>query len=271
MPFFPRRKSNYRKRRAPMRKRAVGKRKSSVSVGVKSYVKRQIHLNMENKTKQVQLFNTFGSSLQDATLNVFPMLPYTGYMSLAQGVGSSDRVGNVCKVRKLMLNYTLNPLPYDATVNTTPKPMEILMILGYLKQSSGVIPQPGDISILFQNNNSATAPTGSLFDLISNYNSDVWTIVKSWRHKIGYANQSSIPNTNNFNFTNNDYKYNVVKKLDITRHVTKTLKFNDTSSNVQGRNLFLMYYAINCDGTVPAQSQINCQIYGHVQLDFEDA
>jgi hypothetical protein len=265
-------KRNYRKRVTKGTKRSVaGKRKSSVSVAVKKYVKRTISATIENKSKQIQIFNTFGSYLQDLAINMFPMLPYAGFMSIANGVGPADRVGNQIRVKKLLLNYTLNPLPQDAVTNISPKPMHIFMMLGYVKAKSGILPVTADVNLLFQNNNTTSPPTGGLFDIITNVNTDYWTIVKSWEHKIGYANQSSVPSVANFNFTNNDYKYNVVRKLNITKHVNKVLKFDDTAVAIQGKNLFLMYYAINCDGTIPAATQLNCQFFGHVQLDYEDA
>jgi len=266
-------KRNYRKRVAkrPYRKSAVGRKGSSVSVAVKKYVKSTIHKNMENKSKLIGLSNTFGSYLQDLTLNALPLLPYTGYMTISQGVGASDRVGNSIRVRKLTLSYSLHPTPYDATTNNLPRPLEIVFYLGHTRDSPGILPTSSDINIFFQNNNTTSAPTGSLFDLVTPINSDYFTIVKQWKHKIGYANQSSIPTTNSFNFTNNDYKYNVVKKLDLTKFASKLLKFNDNTATVQGKNLFLMYQTINCDGTISSASQITAIFNAVVCLDYEDA
>jgi len=255
------------KKRAPLRAKTL-----KVSPAVKAYVKRTIHRDQENKVVNINSSTVFGNVLEDAVMNVYPILPYTGYGVISQGVGAGARIGNECKIRKVMLKYVLNPLPYSATSNPFPAPVEVDLFLGHLKGCPGELPNAGDFNILFQSGNTSFAPVGSLNDLISDVNNDYWTIKKRWRHKIGYSTYTGSGSiaTQQY-FANNDFNLNAIKKLDITRFVHKTMKFNDTNNTLQGTNLFFFYQAVSATGNVNTAATIPCQISFWIDIHYEDA
>lgn len=254
------------------KKRVYKSKKPTVSLAVKKYVKRAIHVEVENKGIQTYVGSDFGTIAENTTLHMFPVLPYTSFITLAQGVGAGQRVGNKITLRKVMLNYILRPNPYQVSTNTFPQPMEITMFLGNVKQYPGVKPEIGDVNILFQLNNSAIPPSGTLTDVITAVNTDDWNIQKRWNHKIGFADYSGTGiNLAQQSYSNNDYKLNVVRKMNITSMCPKTLIFNDSNTTTQTKNLFFFYQAVAAAGGTFSATQLPCHIDYWITMDYEDA
>jgi len=268
--------AGFKKRsRKTTKKRASrgGKRSSGVSSAVKGYVKKELHSAIETKCVQInpgQL--SFGNVAEAPDFNAYPMAPLNTYWTVPQGTGQGNRVGNIIKVRKCTLSYVLRPAQYDALTNPNPQPSEVVMFLGYVRNTPAFAPVPGDINQLFQAGSSSLAPVGSLKDIISIYNTDYWMIKKSWRHKLGFANNAGSGNSPaSQSFANNDFKLNVVKRLDITKHMPKTCVFNDTSSTTNTKNLFLMFYAVSTNGGVYSSITLPVNIDYWIDFHYEDA
>jgi len=259
----------------PYKKRGYKKRtytKPKVSLAVKKYVKSTLSRNIEDKCVQVNFGASFGNILESTNMNMYPMLPYLGYMSIPQGVTQGTRIGNQIRIKKLMLNYVLRPTNYDAVFNPSLLPSHIDMFLGYVNDVPGLIPTNTDLTSLFQSGASSIAPVGTLRDLISVVNTDYWTIKKRWQHKLGFsANNGTGGSVAGQYYQNNDFKLNIVKKLDITKFVHKNLKFNDGTQTIQGDNLYFFYQAVAANGVAYAATTLPCNIEFWIDIKFEDA
>lgn len=261
-----------RGKRVMRRRNNRKKSTSTVSKTVKKYVKKEIARQAENKVVNIQQAREFGSYLDSNTMNVFPVTPYpTLFPGPTIGASSNNRIGNEVRTRKVMLNYVLRPTVYSVANNPNPVPVHVQMYLGYVKQSSGVLPTSSEFNFFYNNGSSAFAPSATLADLISEENSQRFTILKKWTHKIGFANYAGSGGqlawqTN----ANNDYKANVTKKLDITKLYPKIMKFDDTSQAIQGRGLFLWYQAISANGNALAAGIRPVAIEFWIHLNFED-
>jgi len=265
-------KRNYKKRSYRKKRSVVGSRKRSVSVGVKKYVKKQIHKNIENKKVQIQSGLSFGSVAEAPDFNPYPMLPQAGFWSIPGGVGQGGRIGNQCTIRKLTLSYVLFPKPYDVTTNPNPIPQEVDLYLGYVKSTPSTTPSNLDIAQLYQAGSGVAAPSGTLRDLCATVNTDYWTIKKRWRHKIGYSTNSGTGgNAGNAFYANNDFKYNVVNKIDITKFVPKQLLFNDSNNTVMHRNLFFMHQSLRADNNTTGATQLPMGMEFWIDIEYEDA
>lgn len=252
--------------------RLKGRRKSGVSLAVKKYVSRTIHRDQENKQTNIQTSDNFGSITENSAMNMYPVMPYIGYSTISQGVTQNTRIGNEIKIRKVMLKYVIYPNAYNVTTNTSPIPMEIDMFLGYVKQTPGYIPQAIDIQSLFQSGSTSFTPTGNLTDLIAQPNNDYWCIKKRWGHKVGFSTATGTGSVAGHQyFANNDFKYNVVRKMDITKFCPKTLKFNDSLNTLQGKGLFFFYQAVRADGLGWASTQLPAHIDYWIDTIYEDA
>ena len=270
---FLKKRRIYKKRSALKKKPVRGGRKSSaVSSAVKQYVKRFVHTQAENKSVQINAGNSFGNVNESPDFNAYPMCPLAGYWAIAQGVGQGSRIGNVIKTRKIYLNYVLRPTAYDAVVNPSPRPCEVQLMLGYVKSTPSTIPTALDVTNLYQSGSSGVAPLGTLRDIISVINTDYWVIKKRWTHKIGYASATGTGgNVANEFFANNDFKYNIVKRIDITSMCPATHTFNDAISTVTSKNLFFMYYAVAADGINLGATQLPTNIEYWVDFHYEDS
>lgn len=258
-----------------IRKRKIAKKpfkRPRVSLAIKKYVKRSLHTQIENKCVQINGGLSFGNVLESPDFNAYPMCPLSGYWSILQGVGSGARVGNQIRTRKCYLSYVLRPNQYDVTFNAAQVPSEVQLMLGYVKNTPCFAPSPADIAQLFQSGSSVTAPVGSLRDIISVINTDYWVIKKRWTHKIGYAINSGTGGVAGAQyFSNNDFKLNVVKKIDVTKMIPQLFQFNDGSITPTSKNLFFMFYAVAASGEVISNVKLPCNIEFWIDYHYEDA
>jgi len=253
-------------------KRKIVKSKPKVSMAIKKYVSKAIHTNVENKSQTVNYSGNFGNATANASMYAYPVTPYTGFMSLTQGITQNQRIGNEVKIRKAMLRYILRPIGYNASSNVTPVPLHVEMYLGRTKIAPGDIPAAGDFTVLFQNGNSSVGPVGTLTDLIAAVNKDYWVIKKRWSHKLGFAEYFGTGGlAQQQYFVNNDFELNVMRKLDITSIYPKTLKFNDGTGLVQGPALFLFYQAVSANGNDTGSTQLTANINFWIDIEYEDA
>jgi len=268
--MFIRKRRNFKKKGVPLRRKAT--KRTGVSPALKKYVKKMIHVNTENKVVNFNQSVDFGSYVNDPTMRCFPILPYAGYNTIGQGITQGTRIGNEIKIRKVTLNYVLTPKGYDATTNTFPAPTEVELFLGRVKLTPGELPIAADFSVLFQQGASSASPGGNLGDLIADVNTDYWCIKKRWRHKIGYAGYTGSGSIASLQYySNNDFKMNVVKKMDITSLCPKTLKFNDSNNSVQGPNLFFFYQGMHAQSGNGGASTLMCNIKYWMTIHYEDA
>lgn len=258
------------RRKQSFKKKRVAKR--TVSLAVKKYVKKTLAVNTENKAVQINGGYSFGNINESPDLNAYPMLPMAAFWSIPQGLGQGGRIGNEIKIRKLMLNYVIRPNPYDAVSNVSPQPCEIDLFLGYVRATPTTLPVAADLSVLFQNGSSVSAPVGSLRDIISVVNTDSWVIKKRWRHKVGYSSANGTGAlAGNQTFNNNDFKLNVVRKINITNLINKTLRFNDGNNQTLTKNLYFMQQAVSASGAAFAATQLPMNIEFWIDVQFEDA
>jgi len=260
-------KKYFPKKRA-FRKKTMTK-KPKVTKGIKQYVNRAIHRQIEDKRSLlVQNVNNIRSYVYDTTMGVTTCLPT---INIIQGVGQSGRIGNTVHIRSLYFNFCLYPLAYDPVSNPQPKPQEVLIFLGKIKGQRDRTPATSDFQKIWQNGNSSAQPYSDLRDLTQSVNKDYWTIYKMMRFKIGNAViDASGNNAVAQYYSNNDFNLNVVRRMNITKFVPKILKFNDTTASPTNDNLYMWHTCVNADGSV-ANNTIPIAISYSFQCAYEDA
>jgi len=263
---------------APKTKKANKKGKAkkskaaSVPQNVKQYVDKKLDADIEDKCVQINAGGSFGNVLESPDFNAYPMAPLSSFWTISQGVGQGGRIGNRCRTKKVMLSYVLRPNSYDATFNVVPVPCVVQLLLGYVRNTPNTLPTSTDINNLFQNGGSVAAPIGQLRDVISIINKDYWVIKKRWAHKLGFGDYGGTGFQIAWQgYNNNDYQLNVLKMIDITRHLPATLAFNDNTFQNLTKNLFLMYYAVSANGAVLASTQLPIHIDFWIDYHYEDA
>jgi len=265
MPFNGKR--SYRKKRGFTKKRSYKKR-GGVSSSIKRYVKRTIHSNIENKVEILTGGNEYlYPYVTNGNIFTKTCIPYT---NITQGTGM-DRIGNVIKTRSCMFSYIIFENQYDAVFNPIPRPQDVLVFFGKLKNSKPTAPTITEYAKLFQGGDTSVAPVSLPLDMVQSVNKDLFTVFKVFRHKVGYSiNTNSGANVAAASYANNDYKISVTNKVNCTKWCPKTLKFNDTTNIPTNDGLYMWAMCSNADGTVATASRPLFISY-NVTYFYEDA
>lgn len=270
-------KKNRKRGKPLLRKRTYRKKSTStVSKATKRYIKRALNSEIENKIVSINQTLAFGNISESPDLNLYPVLPYAGYTSIPQGVGAGSRVGNRCKVMKVLLKYVLYAEPYSQTTNPVPQPQEVQMFLLNLKQASGILPTATQLQGLVQLGSASVALSGNISDIaINSWNTDVFN-VRSWTHKVGYSGYTgttlSSPNTQQAQyFANNDFKLNVIRTMNITKMVASQIRMDDGGQTHLGKNCFFGFQCVNSNGSTAGSTILPVRINYWLDITYQDA
>lgn len=243
-------------------------KQKKVAKATKKYVKQEIHKTIENKTVQFVGGLNLTNYADSASLNATLLTPYTAYLSIAQGTGQGERTGNKIKIMKLSLYFMMNPNPYTGLLNNAPKPLLIRLFIGYERTSPTVTPT--NFSQLFQFGNASQAPNNFIVDMFRPINKDKF-VCKSFLIKLGNADYTGTVASATYQYySNNDFKLNVFKKINLMKYINKTVTYNDTTANPTSRGLWMWYQVVNCDNT-PITGTIPGQINYVLSCEYEDA
>jgi len=236
---MPRSKST-KNARKPRAKRAA---KPTFDKRVKAVISRMA----ENKIQNYR--GTVGLRAQTATswdTTIVPCTPFTAFLSIPQGTGQSERVGNTIRVKKLKFSGVLRPYPYNAATNPTPAPLIVKML--WMTRKSNPMEIYTNVSDLLQYGTTSEGPGTALQNLHRPINLDEWTVHTQRIYKVGYAAYAGIGNDTNAQFfENNDYKLNQFVNVDLTKYCVKNIKFDDNSVTPSTRIIcmYAMVYRAN--------------------------
>jgi len=270
---------NYRKK--PATKKRVYKKRAPVSSAVKQYVSRSIKVASENKIVNWNyfgdLYNFNASASQWYTYNFHQISPNSTNLAIAQSVAQNGRVGNQVKTVRGMLKFIISPLPYSAVSNATLYPSNIRIVIFSSKPHPVQLPPFTNFqNHLFQNGSTSQGPvSNSLLDQLSDINKDMFTVYYDKSVKLGYAGinggAGSGGSAGTQYFVNNDFKLNIMRKINVTKYLQRLYTYNDNTNNpTSGRSLYIMFLQNNADGTAQVGSQIQNKISMSMDYNFEE-
>lgn len=274
------RNANYRRRypKKSVRKTRKSSRRPRVTKSVKRYVKRTIHRLAENKTIGSQL-SLAGNPVNAAssgwvTNNVFPLTPNDTTMIISQNNSQQGRIGNKISIRKATLKYILVPTPYNATTNSTPQCVDIRVMIFSFKQDpvNGVNGNISQFSTLYQNGSSSSGFANTLSDQLQSFNTDDFHIYYDKQHKIGASNHTGTgQSAGSQYFANNDYKFNVMRKVSCAKYLSKQYGWNDSTTKPHsGKAVYVAFIPSLATGDQAGASQQYFKIWYDMKLDYED-
>lgn len=281
MPYVPYRKTYKRrsypkKATKPMYKKKYSSYKKPSVTTVKKIVKRAIDRNVENKTLQwysesrVDILPSNGTNFLSTIEPVSLGLLGTPVLTIPQGTGQGQRIGNRIKIKSAYIAGTIFPNVYDVTTNPVPQPCQVILWLFYDRSDPTNIPNP--VADFFQKGNTTVAMSGDLQDIMSPVNTDKYRVLTKRVFKIGYANVAGTgANAANENFANNDFKLNRNFKIPITKYLIKNVKFNDNATLPMSRGLFMMITAVASNGSLYSAGGVPAQMFWNVSYTYEDA
>jgi len=249
------RRSFRKKSKSYRKKRRVSRKKSPL----RKLIQREISRNVENKCSQHYDYDQRLYSAVNANFpadNIIVLGPDPTSLVINQGTGQGNRIGNSITTKKFVFRGTLVPLPYDATFNAAPQPVQVRMVIFYDKTDPTAIPNPIAGNDFFQNGNTSKGFQNDLTDLWSPVNKDRYRVLATRTFKLGMAAYSGTgTNPGQQSFTNNDFKLNCNFSFNLTKHYPKIVKFNDGTATPTTRGLFCMfYYALANGGSVPGSA-----------------
>lgn len=251
----------------PYKKRP--RRAKKVSKSVKTYVKRVIHQNVENKRASTGGNNIITAYNVSSNILAIPLSPISTYLTIAQGVGQGDRTGNSIVLRKVVFRYVLTPSVYNASLNPTPTPQMVKFWFGYTRAAP--LTQSTSAVGFFQSGDTSITPGGYLSDMLRSINGDLFKMFTSRTFKLGNADYSGLGSQANQQYnTNNDYKLNHIGSIDVTKYMIKKVKFNDTTNNQSnGHGLFLYATTVRADGLTNSANPVTLDWW--LDYEYEDA
>lgn len=220
----------YRSKKGSRKPRAYKKRTAPKVKFVKRVVKQVLSRNMETKIKEYAFSDNLLPYAVSAlyTNSVIPITPYPSYLSIDQGVGQAQRIGNTIRTKRLVLRGYIAPVAYHATINPNPRPVIVKLVFCTSKDNRTTL-DTTSLGNFFQYNNSYQSPSGNMFDMVRSFNTDSWIIHKVLTFKVAPAVCNGTgANAAAQNFANNDFKYSNNFTIDLTKYCSKILKFEDT-------------------------------------------
>lgn len=270
------RRRSYRPRKFSRRPRRAIRRRPKVSKKIKSYVKRAIHSNIENKEVLVYAANQTLTTNQSGLLNgstAVQLLP-----SLAQGTGDNNRVGNCVRVVRGSIKGHVNLKPADGITNPLSTPCNVKMWLIRDIAEAHQLPLNGGVFTTyldqFFRGNGTTLPfQGNLLDMSLPVDDQHFRVLKTKQFEIGatYASATGAVGTGGY-FDNS--KMIIPFYFNWAKYAKKQIKYSETNpvSTTQpiNDNLYLIVQVVRSDGTASAGLQMAEWHYVN-ECKFEDA
>lgn len=277
---YKRRRSGVgRKARKVYRKKAGTKRRSLVRV-----IKKQISLGRENKVRQsggaLFILPTSHSSYQ--TNGIIPLTPFyeaglssAQNLDIAQGTNVASRIANRIATKSGYFRGVIFPLGYSATTNPTPSPLNVTMWIFKLK--SGLTDSTGNVLSILQNsffkyNSTAVGFVNGIADTVGTVNSDVVNVLYRKTYKVGYATAGGTGNQANLqSLANNDYKYNIPIRMNVTKYLRKNIHYIDNNLMPTTSTTYMCFTVCYATGGNMTSTTQPAQIEWEYDYRFEDA
>lgn len=171
-----------------------------------------------------------------------------------QGVGESQRIGNMVNVKSAYIKGRINLLPYNVTSNPFFLPCLIkIWLVSYKLTNTVVWTNTNANTSFFDTNNSSVGFQGNVLDTLLEVNRECYTVHGSKTFKLGTGSQTTLAAgyTDNSSFTA-PFSFSYGKYLS-------KLKYDDAAiASPTNKSLFLVFQAVPADGSgagapVPAE------------------
>lgn len=276
----------YRKKTGgkPSKKRVVkksGRPTKAFTKLVKSVINRQA------ETKQAQAYWSGGlvsrasANFTERTLYYLGPGREGGYpagQQLEFGLGTQDgqRIGNVIKTHKCMLRLNIFPTGYNETTNIAPKPYLVtLWIFRLVGDQWGLRSTAANMitNTMFDNGPLSGGIQNNLTDHIRPYNDSSVRVMRKITFKVG--NQDMVGTGSNLGkqyYSNNDYKLNIIKYINVTKYIAKTYTFEDTNLSPTTKKTYFCFTFAPADGSAGALPDpfSPIQVNWHMDYQYKD-
>lgn len=210
--------------------------------------------------------------------NVFAVSPSSaGVINVASGTGNGQRIGNKITTKRLIHVLTLTPAAQAiGSVNPTPLPYYIRVY--WVKRKGNTINAPGTAQLT----TTATANffeigaglgtagfTGDLIDMGKFVNKDDYVYLTHRDYKLGPAINTQQASTTFSNYANNDFKFTIVDRVDLTKYCPKTILYDDDDVSTQP-TIYCICQIVPADGSAANPLWVPVQWRNEVMYKYTD-
>lgn len=186
--------------------------------------------------------------------------------SITQGTGQGQRVGNKIRLKKYNLKYRFWPGPANPN-NLFIKMWVLTDRQNPTTQSRGSVNTAALSGPWFNQGSSSTGMTGKVFDVMLPMDTDRWRVYKTCMWKIGV---SSNPQATVTGLGNNDFSYSGSLNINLTKYMPKIIRFRDTETTVQSKQLFVVFQVVKADNTIDPTDVGHISFSRVVEMKWED-
>lgn len=250
----------------PKNKKVKIKLKPKVSKVIKTYVKKTLAKNTENKIwTQYGINNAISSAVTPNYPTGFNLVPI-----LSAGGASNQRLGNNIRIKKAMVRGHVNLLPYDSVTNTKVAPAYIKMWICRSKVvNTNALTNTTINADFFQGNGAELGFQGTLLDTLLTPNNDTWTVFKTKTVHLGLVRETTTMGTNVVIYALDNERFSASFSFDYTKYLKKKLFYIDGGTICQNYNLFLVFQCVYQDGSTSAVT--SGEYHQVTRVEFEDA
>lgn len=275
-------KRRQNRRRAPLRSKGSRRpakrvpRKRTIQRIVKRVMSHQIEKKCQNSSGTISCgtLQSTSPNLVGNYLVISPCQSTSGY-TITAGPGENQRIGNSINIKKLTHNFSIYCQQYNATSNTTPRPVYVRLYYFKSKWAPNSDVATGNLcgvnANFFSGQSTDLGFTGALLDLTRKIQSENYTYLTSRTYKLGPA-LPAIGNTTTTNhiYSNNDFKLSVIGSVNLAQHYKSKYIFND-SNQVMTPWCFCIVQVMDAEGSVLSTSQSLVQMQYNIECEYTDA
>lgn len=257
---------------------ATTRRYNRPGKGIKALVNKVISRNEEKKESNIYSLNhPLPSSSNGAWVSSSVRLsPGSSGFVIPNGTGQGNRIGNKIRVEKAWVKGIIHALPYNATSNLKPSPVQIRMLL--FKDKFKSTEQPAALALdLFQTGSTSIGPQDDLVDMVLDINRDRYQVYYDQILKLGTASFTGVPSGTDPTYgagqfhANNDFSYNVAFNVDITKFLPKNIVFNDTVADPMSDSLWMIFMVVPATGAAAGSTTVSASAQYSANIEYTDA
>lgn len=192
---------------------------------------------------------------------------------ISRGTESHEMIGNQIRLRKVEFAYNIRAPLNDPTFQDCP-PCILTMVFLKLRRSY-LQPSVSDLAKLKVNSSGGTTNilSDDMLTLSLPYNTEFFKVVKTLSYKLG-ASQTTVENTTFGTYyptySNNDFKYHISGKINLTKHLDKIVKYDESAIIPENGKLYCVFYLSPMDETISAYT-FKHQLRGAITFNYSDA
>lgn len=200
------------------------------------------------------------SSIAGNIITVSPSSQASSLVVIPQGVDNGQRIGNKITSKKLIHVLTLTPSARNDVTNPNPIPYYVRVF--WFKRRGQTTTIPGTAQLcsttnadFFELGNASGGAgfTGDIIDMGKYMSQDDYIYCTHRDYKVGMGNNAQQPNTLYSNFSNNDYSFTVVDRVDLTKYCPKNIIYDDNDS-VNVASIFCVCQIVAASGEAVSAS-----------------